>query len=94
MENSILLQNVSTEQLVNLIDERTQNALNDLKKDLLEKKAYDDLLSRKQACEFLQINSSTLWHWTNKGKVTAFGIANRRYYKRSGLLEALKPLKK
>jgi len=94
MENSILLQNVSTEQLVNLIDERTQKLLNNLKKDLLDQKANDELLTRKQACEFLQINSSTLWHWTNKGRVTALGIANRRYYKRSELLEALKPLKK
>ena len=94
VQNSILLQNVSTEQLVNLIDERTKILLTDLKKDLLDHKANDDLLTRKQACEFLQINSSTLWHWTNKGRVVALGIANRRYYKRSELLEALNPLKK
>ncbi|WP_116789901.1 helix-turn-helix domain-containing protein [Flavobacterium psychrotrophum] len=53
-----------------------------------------DLLTREQACDLLKINSSTLWHWTNRGKVKAYGIANRRYYKKSELLECLKPLKK
>lgn len=52
------------------------------------------LLTRTETCEFLQINSSTLFHWTNKGKVTAYGIANRRYYKKAELLECLTPLKK
>lgn len=69
--------------------------------DLLEQKNEsktthnpDELLTREQTCEFLQIDSSTLWHWTNKGKVTAYGIGNRRYYKKAELLECLKPLKK
>lgn len=52
-----------------------------------------NLLTRQEACDFLKIDSSTLWHWTNKGKVKAYGIANRRYYKKSELLECLKPLK-
>jgi len=85
----IILNGVSTEQLVNLIDERTQKALEKLKNELNSQKANDDLLTRKEACEFLKINSSTLYHWNNKGKVTAYGIGNRRYYKRSELLESL-----
>ena len=94
MTNSILLQNVSPEQLKELINSGVKNQLDDFKKDLSTQQANDDLLTRKQACKFLQIDSSTLWHWTNKGKVTAYGIANRRYYKRAELLECLKPLKK
>jgi len=89
MKNHLILENVSTEQLVNLIDERTQKALEKLKNELNSQKANDDLLTRKEACEFLKINSSTLYHWNNKGKVTAYGIGNRRYYKRSELLESL-----
>lgn len=54
----------------------------------------DELLTREQTCKLLQIDSSTLWHWTNKGKVTAYGIANRRYYKKTELLECLKPVNK
>lgn len=52
------------------------------------------ILSREQACAFLQIDSSTLWRWTEKGIVKAYGAKGRRYYKKDELLECLKPLKK
>ena len=93
VQNSILLQNLSPEQLKELINEGLKSQLDDFKKDLSDHQANDDLLTRKEACEFLKINSSTLWHWTNKGKVIAYGIANRRYYKRTELLECLIRLK-
>ena len=94
MQNSILLQNLSTEQLSKLINDGVKSQLDDFKKNLSTQHANDDLLTRTQACEFLQIDSSTLWHWTNKGKVIAYGIANRRYYKRAELLDCLTPLNK
>ena len=94
MTNSILLQDLTHEQLGNLIDDKLQHRLEQLKKDLQSKDDSDDLLSRDETCAFLKIDSSTLWHWTNKGKVKAYGIGNRRYYKRSELIEALTPLKK
>lgn len=53
-----------------------------------------DLLTRDDTCKLLQIDSSTLWAWTNKGKVKAYGIGNRRYYKRSELMAALTPVNK
>ena len=91
-----LLQFIQTtpEQLSELINDGVKYQLEDLKKQLLNQNANDELLTRKEACELLQINSSTLWAWNNKGKVKAYGIANRRYYKRSELIEALKPLNK
>ena len=82
------------EQLVELINEGVKSQLHDLKKDLQRQEANDDLLTREQACEFLKIEQTTLWHWTNKGKIKAYGIGNRRYYKRSELLECLTELKK
>ena len=94
MNNQIFLQGTTPESLVNLISESVRTQLSELKKELLSKDANDDLLTREQTCEFLQIDSSTLWHWTNKGKVKAYGIGNRRYYKRSELLESLSNLKK
>lgn len=93
MINSILLQNLSSETLKELIKEGVKSQLEDFKKDL-QTHNPDELLTREQTCEFLQINSSTLWHWTNKGKVKAYGIGNRRYYKRAELLESIKPVKK
>lgn len=80
-------------QLAELITEGVKQQLQELKKELATQSANDDLLTREQTCKLLQIDSSTLWHWTNKGKVKAYGIGNRRYYKRSELLEALTPKK-
>ena len=94
MENSIILQGTTPEKLVNLISENVKSQIEALKKELSSQQSNEELLTRDQACQFLQINSSTLWSWTNKGKVKAYGIANRRYYKRSELLECLTELKK
>ena len=82
------------EQLVHLINEKVKLQLEILKKELINKEAENDLLTREQACKLLQINSSTLWHWQKKGKVTAYGYGNRRYFKRSELLDGLVELKK
>lgn len=81
-------------QLSELINEGVKNQLLELQKNLNSQKANDDLLTREETCKFLSIDSSTLWAWTNKGKVKAYGIGNRRYYKRSELLKSLTPLKK
>jgi hypothetical protein len=93
LETQIILQGTTPEALVNLINENVKAQLIELKKDLLSKEANDELLTRDETCKFLQIDSSTLYHWSNAGKVKAYGIANRRYYKRSELMEALQVLK-
>lgn len=85
----------SPQELSELITEGVKIQLQELKKELLAKEANDELMTRDEACEFLQIDPSTLWAWQNRGKVTAYGISgNRRYYKRSELIEALTPIKK
>lgn len=90
MNTNIQFIQTTPEQLVELISEGVKNQLDDFKRNF---QRQDVLLTRTQACEFLQIDSSTLWHWTNKGKVIAYGIANRRYYKKEELIECLIPLK-
>ncbi len=92
MKNSILLENIKSELLLQKFDE-INNRFDDLKKSI-GKQPTDELMTRKETCEYLKIDSSTLWAWTNKGKVSCFGIANRRYYKKSELLECLTLLKK
>mgnify|MGYP003651308120 FL=1 len=93
MQNSILLENLNTHTLKELIKEGVKSQLEDFK-ETLQTHNPDELLTRTQTCKFLQIDSSTLWAWTNKGKVIAYGIGNRRYYKKAELLESLKQLKK
>lgn len=93
MEKQILLNQTTSDELARLINEGVKSQIEDLKKDLVSKKAEEELLTREETYKFLKINSSTLWHWQKKGKVKAYGIANRRYFKRSELLECLTLLK-
>jgi hypothetical protein len=93
MAESILLQNLNTADLTQLIKDGIKSLLKDFK-ETFNTHNPDELLTRTETCEFLQINSSKLWHWTNKGKVIAYGIGNRRYYKKAELLQSLKPLNK
>ena len=92
INTSILIQ-ATFEDLTKLIEDGVKSQLLDFKKEF---NTYnpDELLTRDETCKFLQIDSSTLWHWTNKSKVKAYGIGNRRYYKKAELLESLTLLKK
>lgn len=81
-------------QFADLIAESVIHKMPGFNKDPHEQKEEEELLTREEACDFLKINPSTLWDWTNKGRVKAFGLGSRRYYKRSQLLESLIELKK
>ena len=94
MENSILLQNLSTEQLTDLIGNVFDTKFKDIQKNHSTQTANDDLMSREQVLELLQINASTLWHWQNKGRITVYKFSNKCYYKRSELMATITPLKK
>jgi hypothetical protein len=92
--NAILLQTLTIEQLQQLIGTSVRNGIIELQKELQTKDNSEELMTREETCQFLKIDSSTLWAWTNNGKVKAYGIGARRYYKRSELLECLTLLKK
>ena len=94
MENSILLQNVNTEQLAELIGNVFDNKLKAFQENQNTKTENDDLMTREQVLELLQINASTLWHWQNKRRVTVYKFANKCYYKRSELMATITPLNK
>ena len=91
--NQIILQGTTSQALSELINEGVKTQIQELKKSL-EPKENHELLTRTETCKLLKIDQSTLWHWTNKGKVTAYGISNRRYYKKEELLSSLIALKK
>jgi hypothetical protein len=94
MENQIQFIQTTPSQLSELINAGVKTQLEELKKELQGRSINDQLLTRKETCELLRIDSSTLWNWTNKGKVMAYGIGNKRYYKESEILESIKLLKK
>lgn len=92
--NALLLQTLSVEQLQQLIGTSVKEGILQFQKELQTKTNSEELLTREETCKFLKINSCTLWAWTNKGKVKAYGIGYRRYYKKNELMECLTLLKK
>ncbi len=93
MEAQIILQGTTPEALAKLIRESVKIQIEDLKNNLTTQNP-DELLSREQVLELLQINASTLYHWTNKGRITVYKFANKCYYKKAELIAGLTPLKK
>jgi predicted DNA-binding transcriptional regulator AlpA len=92
--NIVQIANISPESLETLINKRFEYHFEELKKALTYQTANDDLMSREQVLELLQINASTLWHWQNKGKIPVYKFSNKCYYKRSEIMNCLTPLKK
>ena len=52
----------------------------------------NELLTRDEVCKLLSFNKTSLWKHTKAGKLKSYGIGNRVLYKRSEVLEAVKPL--
>lgn len=92
MENTVQFIQTTPTQLAELINNGVKSQFDDLKKQL-DLKIQEELLTRQETCELLKIDQSTLHHWTKKGKVVCYGIVNRRYYKRSEIMECLTKLK-
>lgn len=51
-----------------------------------------DFISRDEVRKMLDVDLSTVHNWTKKGKLKAYGIGNRVYFKRSEVEAAIKPL--
>ncbi len=69
--NAILLQTLTVEQLQQLIGTSVRNGILELQKEIQTKDNSEELMTREETCQFLKIDSSTLWAWTNNSKVKA-----------------------
>lgn len=88
MENSIMLHNLAPNDLEELIRKVVIEQVEAFRKNTSTENP-DELLSREDACLLLKISLTSLWNWTKKGKLVAYGIGNRIYYKRGELIESL-----
>lgn len=84
MEHAVMLHNLSLEDLEVLIKKVVDESL---KNGSINNP--DELLTREEACSMLKINKTSLWKWTKKGKIIAYGLGNRVLYKKSDLMECL-----
>ena len=79
-------------ELKELIQETIKCAFREFAKDF-QPKEPTEYLTRKEVVKMLNINMSTLHHWTNQGKLKAYGIGARIYYKRHEVDKALETFK-
>ncbi|MHB1107769.1 MAG: helix-turn-helix domain-containing protein [Lutibacter sp.] len=86
--NSIILQGITIDELLEKL--KDQNII--FIKSILEehfKKQDDTLLTRQETADYLKINLSTLWQWQKKGKLPAYSIGNRIYFRKSLIDQSL-----
>lgn len=93
MGNSVLVHNLDVQQLREIIITTVKEQLNDVF-EALKREKNETLLTREETFRLLKIDSTTLWYWTRDGKLKCYAIGNRRYYKKSEVLECLTLLKK
>ena len=89
MQTSILINNISAESLNARLDD-IQNQIKELGKSLQPKTA-DEYLTRTETADMLKCDISTIHNWTKKGKLVAYKIGNRVYYKLSQIESVMIP---
>lgn len=94
LTNSILLQNLSSDQLTELITNVFRTQLEDFKKELNDQAVNDELMSREQVLDYLQINASTLYRWQKSKRINVYKFSGKCFYKRAELMESITLLKK
>ncbi len=87
MTTQILFQGCTLQQLAEELAPLLQTSLD-------SKTEENDFISIEETCELLHLTKTSIWKHTKSGKLTSYGIGNRVLYKRSEVLEAVKPLNK
>jgi hypothetical protein len=90
MENIQFIQ-ITPDELENRIFDRVNAEFLNLKKEF-QPKEPTEFLTRNEVRNLLKINLSTVHNWTKRGKLKAYGIAGRVYYKRIEVEAAMEPL--
>ena len=87
MNTQIFLNGITLEQLAEAVVKLQQQPI---ATPQLENE--NDFITRDKVCELLSFNKTTLHKHTRSGKLLSFGIGNRVLYKKSQVLEAVKPI--
>ena len=91
MQGTIQFIQSSPEELENRIYNRFKSEIDNLRSDF-QPKQPTEYLTRNQVKELLDVDLSTIHNWTKRGKLQAYGIGNRIYYKRCEIEQAIAPL--
>jgi hypothetical protein len=86
---TIEIQEIKVDELADKVADKLLNKIKHYLDDLHTNES-DVYLTRQETADFLKINITTLWNWTNKGKIKSYGIGNRRYYNKQEIIALLK----
>lgn len=92
MEKTILLNQITADELENKLFSRVDAEFEKLKKEF-QPKEPTVYLTRNEVRNLLKVDLSTVHNWTKRGKLRAYGIGNRVYYRRDEVEAAIKPMK-
>ena len=79
------------EEMENRIYARFKSEFESIRNEF-QPKQPTEFLTRNQVKELFDVDLSTVHNWTKRGKLKAYGIAGRVYYKRVEVEQALKPI--
>lgn len=91
MNTSTLLHNATPEQITSAILTGVEKQLNELKQNF-QPQQPTEYLTRNEVKALLKVDLATVWSWTKKGKLKAYGIGNRVFYKRHEVEQAFTPI--
>ncbi len=86
MNSQIFLNGITLEQLAEAIAPLLQQ------QPVAPPQLENEFITRDEVCKLLNFNKTTLHKHTRSGKLLSFGIGNRVLYKKSQVLEAVKPI--
>jgi predicted DNA-binding transcriptional regulator AlpA len=80
---NVLFQATSPEQLSELILSGIREELKKFQFNFSQKSNNDELMTRKQVCDFLSCSSVSLWNWENKEMLVPIRLGRSVRYKRA-----------
>lgn len=86
---TIEITEVTVDELADKVADKLLEKIKNYIEDLASNE-NDIFLTRTETAEYLKVNPSTLWNWTNKGKLKSYGLGNRRYYNKKEIIDLLR----
>jgi excisionase family DNA binding protein len=90
-KNQIQFIQITPDELQEKILQGITKKLDELKKDF-QPKEPTEYLTRNEVRKLFKVDLSTVHNWTKKGKLKAYAIGARVYYKRHEVEQVLTPL--
>ncbi|MEH6706026.1 MAG: helix-turn-helix domain-containing protein [Galbibacter orientalis] len=85
---SVQLIGITLEELKQIILLGVKSQIDELKNNM-QPKTPTEYLTRNEVAEYFKVDISTVHNWTKKGKLKAYGMSGRVYYKRQEIEAAL-----